>query len=173
MNAINLQTLKSELNKKSEGLLFCFGTSVTSQLIRLRTQETEGELVPSHVAMIYNGYVYESTTADVKVGSKRIPGGVRRWMLKDFFKAEKTKDTTYIYIPYALNLKELERYIFYPYGVDTIVDYFFTNKSNGKSKGLICSQYANRVIKLFPFDCCTPAQMFRKVIQDINELCGG
>ena len=39
----------------------------------------------------------------------------------------------------------------------------FYNGSNGKSKGLICSQYANKVTGIIDMPCPSPADLFRKV----------
>lgn len=148
--------------EKDKGLiLYCFGTSFVSKLIRMMTAEHDGEQVPSHVALIYNGFIYESTSSSEKVGNKKIPRGVRRWLLSDFYKAEKNKNTSYDIAIVTIDRKILEKYIHYPYGIDTIVDYALKDGSDGDSKGLICSQYANYAIKAIDKSCCTPAELYR------------
>lgn len=166
----NLEELKKQVksykkflnSQEDKGLiLYCFGASFISKLIRMMTAESDEEMVPSHVALIYNGFIYESTSNSIKLGNKKIPKGVRRWQLADFYKAEKGKDTTYDIAIVEIDEKILEKYIHYPYGVDTIVDYALKDGSDGDSKGLICSQYANYVIKAIDKNCCTPAELYR------------
>lgn len=159
-----IKQYKSHLKQDNNGLiLFCFGTSFISRLIMVMTRENEEETVPSHVAIIYKNFIYESTNSSEKVGNKKIPSGVRRWLLKDFLMAEKKKDTSYELYPVTINEKELEKNIHLPYGVDTIVDYALKDGSDGVSKGLICSQYGNKVTGLIQKDCVTPAEMYRFV----------
>lgn len=157
------QTLKDYERATTSGLLFCFGTSFISKIIQARTRIYTGEVVPSHVAMIHNGFIYESTTSVEYVRNKTINAGVRRWMLDDFFASERKKNTTYVFIPYELCDATLEACVHLPYGKDTIVDYLMKDKSIGNSKGLICSQYANMCCGLIDAPCCTPADLFRKV----------
>lgn len=158
----NLQKLRTELKSTSQGVLFCFGSSFISKIIQLKTRLNSKEIVPSHVALIYNGFIYESTSQDQKLGNKTIPSGVRRWLLKDFYKVEKDKETKYMYAPCDIYQSVMEKYIHYPYGIDTIVDFVLKDGSDGVSRGLICSQYANKVTELLPDDDCpSPAEMFR------------
>lgn len=166
-DTIELLTL-SELKRMSldvnNGLLFCFGSSLISQLIRAKTREYAGEVVPSHVAIVYSGYIYESTTEEVNVHKKHIPSGVRRWQIKDFYSSESKKDTLYyFYKTNNIDLIELENNIHRPYGKDTIVDYLLADDSKGKSNGLICSQYANICTKIIDKPCVTPAELYRAV----------
>lgn len=144
-----------------QGIIFCFGTSFVSQLIRAKTRQSPNEIVPSHVALYYQGFIYESTTEKVDVNGKRIPSGVRRWQLKDYYKAEKKKDTGYVVFPCKINNKIMEQYVHYPYGKDIIVDFFFTDGSDGESDGLICSQYANLATRICNKKVPTPADMYR------------
>lgn len=153
-------------SEKDRGLLFCFGTSLISQIIIAKTRLYNSEIIPSHVAMIYDGYIYESTTDEVKVNNKHIPSGVRRWQLKDYFKSEKKKDTLYYFSNSCnLDIKTMEHYIHYPYGKDTIIDYLLTDDSKGDSKGLICSQYANLCTKLIDKECVVPAELYRHILK--------
>lgn len=162
---MDIHELKVIITQKDRGILFCFGTSFISQLIQAKTRLYPSEIVPSHVAIIYDGYIYESTTDDVRVNNKHIKSGVRRWQLKDFFKSETSRNTLYYFSNnVTLDLKKMEHYIHYPYGKDTIVDYLLTDDSKGDSKGLICSQYANLCSKLISNkDCVTPAELYRKI----------
>ena len=161
---IPLRDLKDLLSKNASGLIFCFGTSFTSQLIKAKTRLYTNEQVPSHVAVYHKGFIYESTTADEHVGVKYIPPGVRRWLVTDFIKVERKRNTNYVFIAMGVDIAVLERYIHYPYGIDTIVDYMFKDKSNGHSKGLICSQYANYATKLIDQECVTPAELYRRAL---------
>jgi hypothetical protein len=158
---INIKELKQLITNTDIGLLFCFGTSMISKLIQARTRRNNYEKVPSHVALVYKGYIYESTTEVVHVNNKTIPAGVRRWQLKDYFKAESKKETEYYFSPILIDSVELEKYVHYPYGKDTIIDFLLENGSDGVSKGLICSQYANKVTHLLDKECPCPAEMFR------------
>ena len=145
----------------NEGLIFCFGKSIISRLIQAKTRLDLTELVPSHVAMYKGYYIYESTTDRVKIGHKTIPAGVRRWQLDDYVKSEKRKDTDYNIVPVHLDLDNLEGYIHYPYGIDSILDYILKDGSDGESDGLICSQYANLCCKAIDAPCVTPAELAR------------
>ncbi len=164
-----LEKLQENINKDSTGILFCFGESFISKVIQMKTRKEKNEIVPSHVAMIYNGFLYESTSAPERVGNKRIPSGVRRYLLKDFFKLEANKNTKYFFYDLELKSKFLEKYIHLPYGKDTIVDFLVSNESTGDSKGLICSQYANLVTRILDKSCPNPAEMYRKVLELIEQ----
>ena len=95
---LSLNTLKALICKGDTGLLFCFGSSFISRVIQAKTKEYDEELVPSHVAMIVDGqFLYESTSAPERLGNKRIPAGVRRYLLKDFLRLERTKNTEYYF----------------------------------------------------------------------------
>lgn len=160
----NSNELKIFLNKQTngfEGLVFCFGTSFISRLIQMKTRKYKTEKVPSHVAMVYKGYVYESTTDSVRINNKRIPQGVRRWQLEDYLKSEAEKDTSYEIYSTELDEQLLEHYVHYPYGKDTILDYLLKDGSDGESYGLICSQYANYCCKEINAPCVTPAELYR------------
>lgn len=167
----DLDKLKEILQSKKicRGILFCFGDSFISKVIQLKTRKTKDEIVPSHVAMIYDNILYESTSAPEKVGVKRIPSGVRRYLLKDFYRLELGKSTKYLFFDYALSLKLLDKYVHLPYGKDTIVDFLIKDESVGDSKGLICSQYANIVTHLLTQPCPTPADLYRKVSELIEQ----
>ena len=68
------KALRTELRNRDRNvpkILFCFGNSFISHLIQAKTQVNRKERVPSHVAMIYGSYVYESTTDEAKVNKKR------------------------------------------------------------------------------------------------------
>lgn len=158
--------LKKLINKNDTGVLFCFGESFISKLIQAKTRKDRAEVIPSHVALIYQGtFLYESTSLSDKLGSKTIPAGVRRYLLKDFYRLEKDKETLYYFYPFDLNIRAMEKYIHYPYGKDTILDFLLKDGSDGVSRGLICSQYANRVTKIMDINCPNPAQMFREVLK--------
>lgn len=170
---VNIKSLKTILNMYSktyannfEGLLFCFGTSFISKLIQAKTRLFVSEDVPSHVAMIKNDFIFESTTEEVKVHGKSINGGVRRWLIDDFYAAEKKKKTRYVLFPLKLDEATLEAHVHKPYGKDAIVDYLLKDKSKGSKNGLICSQYANLCCSLICEPCCTPAELFRMVKQE-------
>ena len=167
----NLEKLKERIkdSKIRQGILFCFGDSFISKVIQLKTRLTKDEIVPSHVAMIFNESLYESTSAPEKVGNKRIPSGVRRYLLKDFFKIEQDKNTKYYFYDMTLSEKLLDKYIHLPYGKDTIVDFLVKEASTGDSKGLICSQYTNAVTVLLKEPCPTPADLYRKVLEIIEK----
>lgn len=167
----DLYKLKEKLQdcKIRRGILFCFGDSFISKVIQLKTRKSRNEIVPSHVAMIYDNVLYESTSAPEQVGNKRIPSGVRRYLLKDFYKLEQYKNTKYLFFDCDLSLKLLDKYIHLPYGKDTIVDFLVKDASTGDSKGLICSQYTNAVTKLLDKQCPTPADLYRKVLELIER----
>lgn len=161
---LTLDMLKAIITKGDTGLLFCFGTSFISRVIQSKTKEYDKEVVPSHVAMISNGeFLYESTSASEKLGNKRIPAGVRRYLLKDFYKLEKQKETKYYFYPCELDSNQMEKYLFYPYGKDIIVDFLLKDGSDGDSKGLICSQYGNICSKILEESCPSPAVLFREI----------
>lgn len=162
------KALRAELKRRDINvpkILFCFGNSFISHLIQAKTQVNRKERVPSHVAMIYGSYVYESTTDEAKVNKKRIPKGVRRWQLKDFLKNEKKKDTQYYLVDYPnMDYNKMEDNIHRPYGIDYILDYMLKDGSDGDGDGLICSQYCNIVCNIIPDrECVTPAELFRKL----------
>lgn len=161
---MNLPDLKDYIaNCHYDGILFCFGTSFISKLIQARTKVNPKEIVPSHVALTYGDFLYESTSNEERVGKKTIPAGVRRYLISDFFKAEQAKQTYYAFFPAVINILTAEEYIHYPYGMDIILDYALKNGSKGSKSGLICSQYGNRVTRLIPEkDIVTPAEMYRK-----------
>lgn len=163
VDLVSLDILKASILKSDTGLLFCFGTSFISRVIQAKTKLYDEEQVPSHVAMIVDGqFLYESTSAPEKLGNKRIPSGVRRYLLKDFYRLEKGKETKYYFYPCVLHSSQLEKYLFYPYGKDTIVDFLLKDGSDGDSKGLICSQYANTCSEMLENELCpTPADLFR------------
>lgn len=165
MNVYTIQTLKKALDKidplDREGLLFCIGTSFISKVIDVKTREEDDDIVPTHVAMIKGSFLYESTSASEKINNKKIPAGVRRYLLTDFYKLEKKKGTEYVFIPTPLWVTELEKHIHRPYGKDIILDYLLKDGSNGDSKGLICSQYANLVTRLIDKDCVSPVELYR------------
>ena len=163
MSIVNIRKLKALLNSKSTGILFCIGSSLVSRLIQAKTREYDDEIVPSHVAIIYKGFVYESQSNSTDIGDKTVPSGVRRLLLKDFLKSEKGKRTQYEFYPISpIDEELLEKYVHLPYGIDSIVDFLLRDKSDGKSKGLICSQYANNVLQILPDEPCpSPAQLFR------------
>lgn len=162
---LSLDMLKALICKVDTGLLFCFGSSFISRVIQAKTKKYDEELVPSHVAMIVDGqFLYESTSAPERLGNKRIPAGVRRYLFKDFLRLERTKNTEYYFYPCNLYSTELEKYLFYPYGKDTIVDFLLRDGSEGDSKGLICSQYANICSEILEDEPCpTPADLFRAI----------
>ena len=163
-NLLTIDELKRIIKKDDRGLLFCFGTSFISQIIQAKTKLYPAEVVPSHVAMIIDNYIYESTTDEVDINKKHIPGGVRRWQLGDFIKSERKRDTLYYFsniVP--IDIQIAENNIHRPYGKDTIVDYLLTDKSKGKSNGLICSQYANMCTGIIPKSCVTPAELYRAI----------
>ena len=162
---LNIKELKTLINKRDTGILFCVGTSFISKLIQFKTRTSKTEIVPSHVAIIKDGtYLYESTSQLATLGRKTIPSGVRRYLLSDFYKLEKDKSTLYYFHPCELDEKRLEKYIHYPYGVDTIVDFALKDGSDGISKGLICSQYGNLVTRLMDKECPSPADLFRCIL---------
>lgn len=169
---LSLDDLKRCVKKNYNGVLFCFGKSFISQIIMAKTRKDKDEIVPSHVAMIVDGtYLYESTSAEEKVGNKTIPAGVRRYLLSDFYKAEKNKGTMYFLYDIDLPKDKLEKYIHLPYGKDIILDFVLRDGSDGTSKGLICSQYANLVAGILPqIKCPSPAQLYRKVCTDTEEF---
>lgn len=156
-------------HKPYAGLLFCFGSSFVSKIIQAKTRKSDEEDVPSHVAMIFQDHIYESTTEEVQIGYKKIRGGVRRWLLSDYLKAEVYKQTRYAFYPLDyLNDAEADKYIHLPYGKDIILDFLLKDGSNGESHGLICSQYANLITKLLRKKCPNPAELYRKA----KELSG-
>lgn len=167
----SLNKLKERLldRKNHRGILFCFGDSFISRVIQIKTRHSTNEIVPSHVAMIYDEQLYESTSAPERVGAKRIPAGVRRYLLKDFFKIESLKNTKYLFFEIDLSLKKLDKYIHLPYGKDTIVDFLIKDESTGESQGLICSQYANLVTRLLDKPCPNPAELYRKVLELLEQ----
>ena len=108
VDLVSLDILKASILKSDTGLLFCFGTSFISRVIQAKTKVYDEEQVPSHVAMIVNGqFLYESTSAPERLGNKRIPSGVRRYLLKDFYRLEKGKETEYYFYPCDLLSSQL------------------------------------------------------------------
>lgn len=147
------------------GLLFCFGTSFVSKIIQAKTRENKSEVVPSHVAIIAGNFLYESTSQSEKLGYKRIPAGVRRYLFKDFLRTEKKKNTLYYFYECPIDMELAEKYIHYPYGKDIIVDILFTDGSEGDSRGLICSQYGNLCAHIMDEPVVTPAELYRQVME--------
>lgn len=177
INLLNIYELEQVLTNKlvgysGFGLLFCFGSSLTSKLIMAKTRLFDGEIVPSHVAMVYGGFVFESTTDEVKVDHKEIKSGVRMWLLKDYLKTEKNKLTKYYF--YRLDRSNFNKdmmldCLHLPYGKVTIVEFALKEKAEGTSThGLICSQYANKCTKLSKQRCPSPADLFR-IVRDLEK----
>ena len=84
--------------------------------------------------------------------------------MKDFYRLEKGKETEYYFYPCNLLSSQLEKYLFYPYGKDTIVDFLLRDGSDGDSKGLICSQYDNICSEILEDETCLqPADLFRAI----------
>ena len=169
MEILNLQDFKEYLQYlkdtgfDSDGIIFCFGTSLISRIIQAKTRLNSKEIVPSHVALKIGEFLYESTSAPEKVGKKTIPPGVRRYLLTDFFKAEYTKQTDYAFFPCKLSSVLADEYVHLPYGKDIILDYVLRDGSSGSKNGLICSQYGNRIARLIlNKDVVTPAELYRK-----------
>lgn len=169
MNIYELEDLIEDNEGKSSGVLFCFGTSFISRLIMAKTRLSKNEIVPSHVSLIYGNFIYESTTGEERVGHKYIRHGVRRWLLADFIKAEKSKLTKYIYLPAILNILKAEQCVHLPYGKDIILDFLLKDGSDGESNGLICSQYANLCL-VNPHNkvCPSPADLLRMFKRKLN-----
>lgn len=168
MNLIGIDKLKSHIDYagnwegKQQGLIFVFGDAFFSRLIQLKTRLDDDEIVPNHVAMYYDGYLYESTSSPREVGNKTIPAGVRRWKLSEYFNSELEDNNEYYVVPCELDQEVLEEHIHRPYGKDIILDFLLTNDSDGDSDGLICSQYANMASKIIRTDPApTPAELFR------------
>lgn len=162
--------LKKNITPEKYGLLFCFGTSFISRLIQAKTRLHPYEQVPSHVAVIFGNYIYESTTEVVKVNKKTIPAGVRRWLIADFIKNEKKKDTQYFFYPMIVHLDMAEQFVHYPYGKDIILDYLLRDGSDGSKNGLICSQYANKVVgQPINQEVVSPAELFRWALDDSKQ----
>lgn len=158
--------IEDYMSPNSMGILFCFGTSFISKLIIAKTRLTPQEIVPSHVALITKYHIYESTTSEEKVGAKTIRQGVRRWQISDFIQAEKNKLTKYVYIPHSFSINKADQCIHLPYGKDTILDFLLKDGSEGDSKGLICSQFANMCILNRHYKACpTPADLFRQEVK--------
>lgn len=159
--------LRKHIYPNKSGLLFCFGTSFISQLIQAKTRLHPYEQVPSHVAVVFNNYIYESTTEVVHINKKIIPAGVRRWLITDYLKSERRKDTSYFFYPMVIALDTAEYFVHYPYGKDIILDYLLQDGSDGSKYGLICSQYANKVAG-FPInqEVVSPAELYRWAVND-------
>lgn len=167
---LTLEELKKGLKQYKQGLIFCFGSSFISRVIQSKTRLYKDEAVPSHVAMIIDGkFLYESTNQSEQVGNKTIPAGVRRYLLEDFFKSEKKKLTKYYFYPIDLLTSEAEKYIHLPYGKDIILDFLLKDGSDGDSKGLICSQYANLCSQVTDEPCPSPAVLLRKLVNNCNK----
>lgn len=171
MELIELRILRHKIDSYKQGILFHFGTSMISQIIMRKTRQSPDEVVPSHAAMVYNGYIYESTSADERINGKTIPSGVRRYLLRDFFKKEKEKDTKYYYYPFAnFSRAKMEQAVHKPYGKDIIIDFLIKDESDGDSKGLICSQYVNLCTNIIEgVNCPSPAELFRAVLNFEGE----
>ena len=168
---LTIKELKQLITKHDTGLLFCFGTSLISRIIQAKTKLNNKEVVPSHVAIIYQGkFLYESTSQAQEYKNKTIPAGVRRYLLTDFYNIEKDKGTKYYFFPCDIYEHELEYYVHYPYGKDLILDFLLTNGSDGVSDGLICSQYANKCSELMEMKCPSPAVLYRFVTNNVKEI---
>lgn len=164
---MDITMLKRIISSKDTGVLFVFGSSFISRIIQAKTRNYKSEIVPSHVAMIVKGkFLYESTSAREEVGDKTIPAGVRRYLLTDFFRAERKKESKYYFVPAKLDNEELEKYVHLPYGKDIILDFVLKDGSDGESRGLICSQYGNNCAKVLDKDCPNPAELFRAMINE-------
>ena len=177
INLLNIYDLEKELKGKTikysgYGLLFCFGCSFVSKIIMAKTRQFEKEIVPSHVAIVYGQFIFESTTDSVIINNKTIPKGVRMWLISDYIKAEKERLTKYYFYkmkPTAFDTDQLLQNLHLPYGVDSIVDFILKDKSNGdRTNGLICSQYANKCTKLSKQRCPSPADLFR-IVKDLED----
>lgn len=163
MNIYDLEYfIYDEFDNTTTGVLFCFGTSLISRIIQAKTRLNKHEIVPSHVALLTKNFIYESTTGEEHIDNKYIRQGVRRWLISDFIKAEKSKLTKYIVIKHPVDIWKANQYIHLPYGKDIILDFLLKDGSNGDSKGLICSQYANKCIEPHsPLACPSPADLLR------------
>lgn len=170
LNTLTRKVYK-DLPTNSYAMLFCFGDSLVSRLIMAKTRLEAGEIVPSHTAIAVRGndgiiFIYESTSFGQKIHGKCIPAGVRRYLFSDFKILEKDKSTTYYLATDKTTTTidssyELERWVGYPYGIDSIIDFALKDDSDGESNGLICSQYANKVFRLMRDECPSPAELWR------------
>lgn len=168
---LNIDELKELIkNGKSAGLLFCFGNSLVSKIIQAKTRIRDGEVVPSHVAMVYRTFIFESTTDSVHVNHKNIKSGVRMWLVSDYLKSEIGNNTKYYFYPTNKFDKDMMlKCLHLPYGKDSIVDFLIKDSSEGdRTHGLICSQYANKCTKLSKQRCPSPADLFR-IVKDLNN----
>ena len=163
LNIYDLEYLINyDFNYSDTAVLFCFGTSLISRIIQAKTRLTKGEIVPSHVAMLTKNFIYESTTGEEHIDNKYIRQGVRRWLVSDFLKAEKSKLTKYILVKHPVDTWKANQYVHLPYGKDIILDFLLKDGSEGDSKGLICSQYVNKCIEpKSKSPCPSPADLFR------------
>ena len=172
MELLNIYDLSKTIRGNNSGILFCFGTSVVSKLIMAKTRLECGEVVPSHIALLYGDWIFESTTEEVHINNKIIKSGVRNWLVKDFIEAEKKKLTKYYFYKMNsghFNVNQLTDCLHLPYGVDNIIDFVLKDKSNGdRTHGLICSQYANKVTGLSKQACPSPADLFR-IVKDLEK----
>lgn len=179
MELLNIYELEELLKSKIKGvdfsgwgLLFCFGSSLVSRIIQIKTREYDDEVVPSHVAIVFGNFIFESTTQIERVNHKIIHEGVRMWQIKDFIEAEKSKLTKYYMFNMDKNAFDKDAMLnnlHLPYGRDTIIDFVLKDKSNGdRTHGLICSQYANKCTKLSKQRCPSPADLFR-IIKDLDN----
>lgn len=169
MNIYDLEDFIEDMSLDSKGVLYCFGTSLVSRLIQAKTRRNPNELVPSHVALLSRRIIYESTTSEVEINNKHIRAGVRRWQTDDFINSEKSRLTKYIFLPNPWSSESADLFVHLPYGKDTIVDFLLKDGSDGDSKGLICSQFANMCIRYkHNLKCPTPADLFRQEIKRHN-----
>lgn len=177
MELLNVYDLAEELKGNrvkysGVGLLFCFGTSLVSKIIMAKTRQDDGEIVPSHVAIVYGSFIFESTTDEVSINNKQIKSGVRMWLLNDYIESEKNKLTKYYF--YRMNTNQFDKDTMFeclhlPYGKDTILDFLLKDSSDGtNTNGLICSQYANKCTKLSKQRCPSPADLFR-IVKDLRK----
>ena len=163
LNIYDLEYLiEDDMQDNDTAVLFCFGTSLISRIIQAKTKIKKDEVVPSHVALLTKNFIYESTTGEEHVDNKYIRAGVRRWLVKDFIQAEKSKLTKYILIKHPVNIWQANQYVHLPYGKDIILDFLLKDGSDGDSKGLICSQFVNKCIEPHsPLKCPSPADLLR------------
>lgn len=151
-------------------VVFAFGESMISKIIQIKTREYKQEIVPSHTFSVVDGFVYESTSAPDHLTDKTIPAGVRRYRTVDFFESEIGKKTNYmIFTPESaiFNYDIAEKYVHYPYGKDSIVEFLVKDKSVGESRGLICSEYVNKCWNISTAKRPSPADLYRILLNEV------
>lgn len=158
------------LNDKNNYVIYCFGTSVFSNLIMAMTKIKDNEQVPSHILLKIGNIIVESSSESFNIFSKFIKEGVRVYTVEDFIDNELPKKTLYQYKKINIGKNAIERIrisLNKKYSYKTIEDYIFCRDIHRDD--YICSGFVNFVLNAVKTKSkrqVSPAEIYRKLGTD-------